>query len=124
MASILGKLFKGVQALGTRAFRGGQKLGQRIVDVPKKAFDVIENIPIVGELAQAVPFYGTAKKGVDLAQRGVNVLGRTADLFSSNTPSEALARSMKLGREAVGARQRYKTTGGGTKFLQSELERK
>jgi len=80
-------------------------------------------VPIVGDLVQAVPGFGTAKKAVDLAQRGVNVAGRGADLLESRTPSEAVARAMGLGREAMGVRQRFKTTGGGTKFLKGELER-
>ncbi len=120
----LGKELKNVASLGSKALRGGQALGQKAVDVAKKGMNTVESIPVLGDLAQLTPFYGTAKKAVDLAQRGVNVAGRGADLLESKTPSEALARSMGLARDAMGVKQRYKTTGGGTKFLQSELERK
>ena len=95
----------------------------RSVNTARKGIDIVENIPIVGDAVQLVPGYGTAKKVVDLAQRGVNVAGRGADLLESRTPSEAASRALGLGREALGVRQRYKTTGGGTKFLKSELER-
>lgn len=119
----LGKALRNAARLGTKTLRGGATLGQKAVDVAKKGIDVVENIPVVGDLVQLAPGYGTAKKAIDLAQRGVNVAGRGADLLESKTPSEAVARAMGLGREAMGARQRYKTTGGGTKFLKGELER-
>ena len=120
---VIGKALRNVASLGSKALRGGAKLGQRAVDTARKGIDIVENIPVVGDLVQAVPGYGTAKKVVDLGQRAVNVAGRGADLMESRTPSEALSRAMGLGREAIGARQRYRTTGGGTKFLKSELER-
>lgn len=120
---VIGKALRNVATLGAKTLRGGARLGQKAVDVAKKGIDVVENIPVVGDLVQAVPMYGTAKKAVDLAQRGVNVAGRGADLLESKTPSEAVSRAMGLGREALGVRQRYKTTGGGTKFLKGELER-
>ncbi len=120
----LGKALKNVATLGAKTIRGGQALGQKAVSAANKAVNTVESIPVVGDAVQLVPGYGTAKKAVDLAQRGLNVAGRTADLLESQTPSQAAARALGLGREAMGVRQRYKTTGGGTKFLQSELERK
>ncbi len=119
----LGKALRGFKGLGSKALRGVGTLGQKAVDVARKGISTVENIPIVGDAVQLVPGYGTAKKVVDLGQRAVNVAGRGADLMESKTPSEALSRAMGLGREAIGARQRYRTTGGGTKFLKSELER-
>jgi len=120
---VLGRALKSVATLGAKGLRAGQTLGQKAVNVAKKGFDVVENIPIVGDAVQLVPGYGTAKKALDLSQRAVNVSGRGADLLESRTPSEAMSRAMGLGRDALGMRQRYKTTGGGTKFLKSELER-
>lgn len=120
----LGKALKNFASLGAKTIRGGQALGQKALNVANKAVNTVENIPIIGDAVQLLPFYGTGKKALDLSQRGLNVAGRTADLLESKTPSEAAARALGLGREAMGVRQRYKTTGGGSKFLQSELERK
>tara|TARA_R100000951_G_scaffold115237_1_gene122666 strand:+ start:41 stop:409 length:369 start_codon:yes stop_codon:yes gene_type:complete len=119
----LGKALRNVANLGAKGLRTGQALGQKAVNTAKRGIDVVEGVPIVGDAIQLVPGYGTAKKAVDLAQRGVNVAGRGADLLESRTPSEAVSRAMGLGREAMGVRQRFKTTGGGTKFLKGELER-
>lgn len=119
----IGKALRNVANVGAKTLRTGQAIGQKAVDTAKKGIDVVERIPVVGDAVQLVPGYGTAKKAVDLAQRGVNVAGRGAELLESRTPSEAVSRAMGLGREALGVRQRYKETGGGTRFLKSELER-
>ena len=119
----LGKALKNVATLGSKTLRTGAQLGQKAVDGARRGIDIVERTPVVGDLAALTPGFGTAKKVVDLAQRGVNVANQGAGVLESRTPSEALARSMNLGRTAIGARQRYRETGGGSKFLKGELER-
>ena len=119
----IGKALKNVARLGAKTLRGGANLAQKAVDTAKRGVEFVENIPIVGDAVQLVPGYQVGKKALDLGQRVINVADRGAGVLESKTPSEALSRSLNLGREAAGISKRYKTTGGGTKFLKSELER-
>ena len=105
----IGKALRNVARLGAKGLRTGAALGQKAVNTAKRGIEFVENIPIVGDAVQLIPGYQVGKKALDLAQRGVNVAGRGAGVLESRTPSEALSRSMGLGREAAGLKQRYQS---------------
>ena len=105
----IGKALKNVARLGAKGLRTGAALGQRAVDKARRGVEFVENIPIVGDAVQLIPGFQVGKKALDLVQRGVNVADRGAGVLESRTPSEALSRSMGLGREAAGLKQRYKS---------------